>query len=165
MKVGDAWPTSMKTSRDYYCARVAPLKLVENGIYGLPNSSLSVTAMFMFYVPSRGTAPIGIFVAVVTVAVLTIGSLQSSLMALPFCVLVMSSFNDHPPRDKMLKYDFHLLKKEAIDAPGRGQGEKHPGSRCSSCLMQSAMWRRTMKTTSAGVREIEQATQLMGRAT
>jgi Ca2+-binding EF-hand superfamily protein len=71
----------------------ASMEALENGLYGF-NSSLSVTAMFMFYAPSKGTALMGVLAGIMTYfgqeALSTL--LQPfglPFLTLPFCVATL----------------------------------------------------------------------------
>lgn len=66
---------------------------IENGLYGF-NSSLSVTAMFMFYVPSMGAGMLSILAALLTIVgqQALAGLLQPyglPFLTLPFCVITL----------------------------------------------------------------------------
>mmetsp|Transcript_5077 Transcript_5077/g.9936 ORF Transcript_5077/g.9936 Transcript_5077/m.9936 type:complete len:596 (+) Transcript_5077:3-1790(+) len=67
---------------------------IENGMYGF-NSSLTMTAMLMFYVPSTGSISIGIIASVITVFIQL--ALATALepcgvpfMTLPFCLAALA---------------------------------------------------------------------------
>jgi len=106
---------------------------IENGLYGF-NSSLTLTAMVMFYVPSLGSVSFGIVASVVTVFVQlalaeTLQVYGLPFMTLPFCLAAlvfiviqgttsnvisvplssMTTPEDHLKRVKRLSAGFDLL--------------------------------------------------------
>mmetsp|Transcript_33860 Transcript_33860/g.80997 ORF Transcript_33860/g.80997 Transcript_33860/m.80997 type:complete len:745 (-) Transcript_33860:519-2753(-) len=134
----------------------SPSSAIENGMYGF-NSSLTLTAMLMFYAPSLGSTIIGIVAAVITVFIqmALATSLEPSglpFMTLPFCLAAlcfvviqgtlrtvisvplgsMTTPEDHLKRIQKLSAGFDLLHGAISSASYSGRASSRRKSWVSS---------------------------------